>query len=124
MEKEFYICKHCGNIITKIKDGKVPVICCGEKMDKLIPGTSDASVEKHVPVYTITDNHVNVTIGEIEHPMSKEHYIEWIYIKTNKGEQIKYLKPFEKPQVIFYISSDETIENIYAYCNLHSLWKS
>ena len=40
MEQKFYICKHCGNIIAKVKDTGVPVICCGEPMSEIIPGTT------------------------------------------------------------------------------------
>lgn len=122
MNKEFYICKHCGNIITKVKDSKVPVVCCGEKMSQLVAGTTDASLEKHVPVYKKTGNTVVVTVGSVEHPMTREHYIEWIYLQTNKGEQIKYLQPNTAPQTTFYVAKDEVVEKVYAYCNLHSLW--
>lgn len=42
MEQKFYICKHCGNIIAKVKDAGVPVVCCGEPMSEIVPGTTDA----------------------------------------------------------------------------------
>ena len=93
-------------------------------MEEIIPGTSDASVEKHVPVYTVEKNKVRVNVGSIEHPMIEEHYIEWIVLKTNKGYQIKVLKPNEKPSATFAITDDENLENVYAYCNLHDLWKA
>lgn len=124
MEKEFYVCAHCGNIITKITDKKVPVFCCGQKMDKLVAGTVDASLEKHVPVVNIEKNVVTVKVGSVEHPMVEEHFIQWIYIVTNKGEQIKYLSPNQKPIATFMIDNDEIVENVYEYCNLHGLWKN
>lgn len=124
MEEKFYICKHCGNIINKIKDSGVPVICCGENMQELIACSTEASIEKHIPVYNVNDNIVKVVVGSVEHPMTEEHFIEWVYLKTNKGSQIKYLKPNEKPQTSFCIESDEQVLNVYAYCNLHSLWKA
>lgn len=65
---EFYICKHCGNIIAYVKDSGVSVVCCGEKMTRLVPNTVDASQEKHVPVITIKGNTVTVTVGSVEHP--------------------------------------------------------
>ena len=77
MEQKFYICKHCGNIIAKVKDTGVPVICCGEPMSEIIPGTTDAAVEKHVPVWTVENGIVHVKVGSVEHPMLPEHYIEW-----------------------------------------------
>ena len=75
MEQKFYICERCGNIIAKVKDTGVPVMCCGQAMKEIVPGTSDASLEKHVPVYEVVDNIVKVKVGSIEHPMTKEHYI-------------------------------------------------
>ena len=68
MEQKFYICKHCGNIIAKVKDTGVPVICCGEPMSEIIPGTTDAAVEKHVPVWTVENGIVHVKVGSVEHP--------------------------------------------------------
>lgn len=124
MEENFYICKHCGNITKKINDSGVPIVCCGENMQTLVANTTEASNEKHIPVYSLQNNIVNVIVGSIEHPMSTEHYIKWIYLKTNKGSQIKYLNPNEKPQTFFCICNDEQVINVYAYCNLHSLWKA
>ncbi len=66
---KFYVCEHCGNIIVKVKDSKVPVFCCGEKMKELVPGSTDAATEKHVPVVTVSGNKVNVVVGSVEHPM-------------------------------------------------------
>ena len=124
MEQKFYICAHCGNIITKIKDAKVPVVCCGEKMREIIPGTVDASREKHVPVYVVDGNKVCVTVGEVEHPMVAEHYIEWIVLETKEGVQYKYLKPGEAPKACFVIAEGDEVEAVFAYCNLHSLWRA
>ena len=85
MEVKYYVCKHCGNIVEKIVDQKVPIICCGEPMPELKAGVTDAAVEKHVPVYTVEQNLVHVVVGEVNHPMLEEHYIEWITLKTNQG---------------------------------------
>ena len=74
MEVRYYICKHCGNIVEKVKDKGVPVICCGEPMQELKAGVTDATVEKHVPVYTIEGSHVHVVVGETKHPMLEEHF--------------------------------------------------
>ena len=87
MEQKFYVCSHCGNIIAYVKDAGVPVMCCGQKMQELIPGTVEASGEKHIPVYEVKDNVVHVTVGSVEHPMLPEHYIEWISIHTTQGNQ-------------------------------------
>ncbi len=124
MEQKFYICKHCGNIIAMVKDAGVPVVCCGERMTQLIPGTSDGAAEKHVPVYEVNGNVVNVTVGAVEHPMLENHYIEWISIQTNYGNQRKTLMPGEPPKVSFALLEGEKVEAVYAYCNLHGFWKA
>ena len=124
MEKRFFICEHCGNIIVKIRDEGVAVQCCGEKMKEIIPGTSDGAQEKHIPVYNVQNEKVHVTIGEIEHPMTPDHYIEWICLETEDGLQYKQLKPHTAPSVSFFISKEDKIKAVYAFCNKHSLWKA
>ena len=124
MELKFYRCKHCGKIIAIVNDTKVPTICCGEAMEELIPGTTDAAVEKHVPVITKKGNIIEVKVGSVEHPMAPEHYIEWIALRTKQGNQRKILKPGDAPLATFaLVDGDEVIE-AFAYCNLHSLWVS
>jgi len=124
MELKFYICEHCGNIIMKVKDKGVPVMCCGQKMTEIVPGTTDAAAEKHVPDYKVEGNLVKVNVGSVDHPMLPEHYIEWIALKTKQGVQIKELQPSEKPAAVFALSEGDAVEAVYAYCNLHSLWKA
>ena len=124
MEQKFYRCKHCGQIIAIVKKTGVPVVCCGEKMEELVPGVVEASKEKHIPVYKVENNVVEVTVGSTIHPMISEHYIEWISIQTNKGNQRKILTPNSNPEAVFALCEDESLEAVYAYCNLHSLWVS
>ena len=121
MEQKFYICEHCGKIIAVVKESGVPVMCCGQKMKEIIPGTTEAAAEKHIPVFTVENNIVSVKIGEAEHPMLTEHYIEWVSIQTKQGNQRKILKPGDKPEVCFALCEGDKIEAVYAYCNLHSL---
>ena len=123
MEMKFYKCKHCGNIIAVVKASGAPISCCGEKMTEIVPGTADAAVEKHVPVVEIKDGKVIVTVGEVAHPMAPEHYIEWIAISTDQGNQRKILEPGDKPMACFALCDGEKLEAAYAYCNLHGLWK-
>ena len=123
MEQKFFICEHCGNIIAMVKNTGVPVMCCGQKMTELVPGTTDAAVEKHVPSYVVEGNKVIVTVGEVEHPMVEEHFIEWVSIQTKQGNQRKALKPGEAPKICFSICEGDEVEAVYAYCNLHGLWK-
>ncbi len=124
MEQKFYRCEHCGNIIAMVKNTGVPVVCCGEKMKEIVPGTVDASLEKHVPVFEIKNNIVYVTVGAVLHPMEEKHFIEWISIQTSAGNQRKVLTPGSEPKAMFAICEGETVEAVYAYCNLHGLWKA
>ena len=100
----------------------VPVICCGELMPELKAGVTDAAVEKHVPVYTLDGNLVHV-VGEIKHPMLEEYFIEWITLNTNQGVYRKQLNPGQEPVADFCLCDGEQVEEVYAYCNLHGLWK-
>lgn len=97
--------------------------CCGQHMTELIPGTIDASVEKHVPVYTVEGNLVHVNVGEVDHPMVPEHYIEWIALETKSGTQRKKLNPGEAPRATFALVDGDEVVAAYEYCNLHGLWK-
>ncbi len=124
MDKRFFICEHCGNIIVMIRDEGVAVQCCGEKMKEIIPGTSDGAGEKHIPVYDVNNGKVTVTIGEAEHPMTPEHYIEWVCLEAEDGFQYKQLEPNMAPCVSFLISEKDKIKAVYAFCNKHSLWKA
>ena len=121
-ENKFYICEHCGNIIGMIHNSGVPMMCCGQKMTKLEAGVVEASHEKHIPVVTVEGNTVRVNVGSVTHPMSEEHHIAWIYLQTNRGGQRKCLDVTGAPEVTFALA-DETPVAVYAYCNLHGLWK-
>lgn len=124
MEMKFYKCPVCGQMVAVVKKTGVPVMCCGKPMQEIVPGTTDASVEKHVPVYEVNDGKVVVTVGAAEHPMLPEHYIEWIALQTAGGNQRKALVPGDAPKACFCICDGDTVEAVYAYCNLHSLWKA
>ena len=118
---KFYICRHCGNLITKIHDAGVPVVCCGEKMQELVPNTVEASGEKHIPAVTVEGSLVKVNVGSVDHPMVEEHFIEWVYVQTENGGLRKALKPGDAPNVTFCLGDDKAVA-VYAYCNLHGLW--
>ncbi len=123
MSTKFYICEKCGNIVGKIHDSGVPLICCGQKMTKLEAGVVEASREKHIPVVTVKENSVEVVVGSVLHPMAEEHNISWVYLETDKGGQRKNLKPGDEPCVSFALSDEKPVA-VYAYCNLHGLWKA
>jgi superoxide reductase len=123
MKMKFYRCDVCGQIIAIVKKTNAPIICCGKEMKEIIPGTTDAAQEKHVPVYEVKDNKVYVKVGEVAHPMLPEHYIEWIALQTKFGNQRKVLKPGDEPKACFAVCEGDEVQAVYAYCNLHSLWK-
>lgn len=123
MSKKFFVCKHCGNLVGMIHSSGAPMTCCGDVMTELIPNTTDAANEKHVPVVTITGDVVIAEVGSVAHPMVPEHFIEWIYVETKNGGQMKRLTPEDKPKAEFTLNNDEVIA-VYEYCNLHGLWKT
>ncbi|MBO4890488.1 MAG: desulfoferrodoxin [Lachnospiraceae bacterium] len=121
---KFYRCEHCGQIVAIVKGTGVPIICCGQPMTEMVPGTVDASLEKHVPVVEVNGSKVTVKIGSAEHPMLDEHYIEWVALQTKFGNQRKSLKPGDKPEVCFALCEGDEVVAAYEHCNLHGLWRS
>ena len=122
-DNRFYVCEHCGNIVGMVHNAGVPMMCCGQKMKLMEPGTVEASHEKHIPVVTREGDLIKVNVGSVAHPMSEEHHIAWIYLQTCRGGQRKCLKIDSDPTVTFALC-DETPVAVYAYCNLHGLWKT
>ncbi|MBO5805152.1 MAG: desulfoferrodoxin [Bacteroidales bacterium] len=122
MATKIFRCNHCGNIITHLTNSGVPVVCCGEKMVELVPNTTDAATEKHVPDVKVDGKKVIVTVGSVEHPMVEEHFIEWILVETKEGVQVKWLKAGQKPTHEFVLSEGDELVAVYEYCNLHGLW--
>lgn len=121
MKTKFYRCRHCGNVIVKLVDSNVPVVCCGEQMEWLRPNTVDASVEKHVPVVTrLDDCRIKINVGSNPHPMLPEHHIVFIYVETENGGIRVDLD--DTPEAIVCVCSSKPIA-VYEYCNLHGLWK-
>lgn len=123
-EQKFYICKRCGNIVGVIKNGGGKLVCCNEAMAELVANTTEAATEKHLPVVTVSDQEVTVTVGSVAHPMTEEHLINWIYLLTEKGGQRKHLLPGDEPTVTFALTKDDHAVAAFAYCNLHGLWKT
>ena len=121
---KFFKCNHCGNIVSYVQDNGPKVICCGEEMMELVPKTADSSVEKHVPVVEVEGNLVKVTVGSTLHPMAEEHFIQWIALETEQGNQRKTLKPGQEPTVTFALTPGDKVVAAYEYCNLHGLWKA
>ena len=123
-DHRFFICKHCGNLVGMIVNSGVPIKCCGENMVELVPNTTDAAQEKHVPVVSVSGNTVTVTVGSAAHPMTEEHLISWVYLETKQGGQRKALAAGVDPTVTFALADGDQAVAAYAYCNLHGLWKA
>lgn len=117
---KIYVCKKCGNIVLKLEDKNESLSCCGELMELQNVNIVDAAVEKHLPVYEIKENNINIKVGEVEHPMTEEHYISFIILANDNNHMIKKLSISDKPEASFVYNSE--YNKIYAYCNLHGLW--
>ena len=120
---KFYVCPHCGNLVEMIHDAGVTPVCCGQKMNELIPNTVEASGEKHIPAVKIGDGFVEVNVGSVDHPMQDVHWIEWVQLVTDRNSYRKSLNPGEAPNVKFHLDNEKPLA-VYAYCNLHGLWKT
>ena len=120
---KFYICPHCCNLLEMVNDAGVNPVCCGQKMKELIPNTVEASGEKHIPAVSVGDSFVEVNVGSVDHPMVDVHWIEWVELVTDKGTYRKTLNPGEAPKVYFLLGKEKPLA-VYAYCNLHGLWKT
>lgn len=119
---EFYRCASCGNIVVKLVDSGIPVVCCGSPMEALVANTQDASLEKHVPALELDGHHVKVRVGSVEHPMTPEHYIQMICLVTEKGFQAAPLTADVAPEAVFAVAEGDAPVAVYEYCNLHGLW--
>ena len=123
MKQKFLICRHCGNLVAVLRDKGVPIYCCGEEMQELIPDMTEASGEKHIPIYEVTGDTVHVTVGSVEHPMTEEHYIEWVCLEGEHVIQYAHLKPTDKPRAKFALCKGDEVREVFAFCNQHNLWK-
>ncbi len=117
----FFRCEVCGNIVGLIKNGGGELSCCGQPMTEMKANTTDASTEKHVPVAVRQDGKIIVQVGSVLHPMTSDHYIEWIAVVSDKGTERISLSPTDEPKAVF---CDKENSEVYAYCNLHGLWKA
>ncbi len=113
---QIWKCEICGNIIEILHEGADSLVCCGQPMKLQEEKTQDTGKEKHVPI--ISEN--TVKVGSIEHPMTPEHYIEWIEATGDNEKAIIFLKPTEKPEAKFSFN----VKSARIYCNLHGLWKN
>lgn len=121
-QKGIYKCNICGNVVEVLHAGGGDLSCCGSPMEQLKENSVDAATEKHIPVIEKTDNGYKVTVGSVVHPMTDDHYIEWIELIAGEQSFRKFLKPGDAPEAVFAVSADSVTAR--AYCNLHGVWKS
>jgi len=121
---EIYKCNVCGNIVEMVHAGVGQLVCCGQPMELQAENTVDAAQEKHVPVLTREGDKVTINVGAVAHPMTAEHYIEWIELIVAGRVCRKFLAPGDEPQAEFEVAASEQDLQARAYCNLHCLWKS
>ena len=124
MEFKLLRCEVCGKMVAVLKDTPVPTMCCGKPMTVLNANTGDGAYEKHVPVVEVSGRQVLVKVGSVDHPMLPEHYIQFIVLRTNKGNQRKALNPGELPHAKFQLEEGEEVLEVLEYCNLHGLYKA
>ena len=120
---KFFKCDICGNMTGLITDMGIPMVCCGKKMTVLVPNTTEASTEKHLPAVTVSGNSLSVQVGSVPHPMEDTHFIGFVYVETEQGGQRKSLAPGAEPKCGFCFTDDKPVA-VYAYCNQHGLWKT
>jgi superoxide reductase len=119
---KIFECAICKKQVYLVHETSVPTICCGEPMTELTANTTDAATEKHVPFVTVDGNTINVVIGETVHPMTPEHYIEWIAVEQGAKVQFAKLTPADEPKASFVVDTAKPY-TVYEFCNLHRLWK-
>ena len=117
-------CLKCGTMVEVLKNNCDSLTCCGEKMVEVKAGSVDAALEKHVPFCEIQGDNLYVRVGEVEHPMTEEHYIEWIVAEYSDSLVKYYYKPGDKPEADFALLPGEKVVAVLEYCNLHGLYKA
>ncbi|MBY4798248.1 iron-binding protein [Collinsella sp. AGMB00827] len=115
----FYRNTKTGAFIAAINEIDAPA-----GFEAVSPNTVDAAKEKHVPAVDVErdGNLIHVKVGEVEHPMLEEHYIEWIALEAESRLEVHYLKPGQTPATFF--AGGLKNGSVYAFCNLHGLWKA
>lgn len=118
---QIYKCMACGNIVEVLHAGDGELVCCGQPMTNLAEQTADAATEKHVPVIEKIDGGILVKVGSVPHPMTEDHYIEWVEVIADGKAYRQFLNPGDEPQTIFNIEASTVTAR--EHCSIHGLWK-
>lgn len=123
MRQTFYLCAHCGNLTAMLQDCGVPLYCCGQPMTRLDPERGEGAGEKHRPVWRQEGDSVHVVVGEMPHPMTQEHLIQWICLESERVLQYAHLEPGDAPEARFALCPGDRVRAAWAFCNQHKLWR-
>ncbi|MDR3540954.1 MAG: desulfoferrodoxin [Desulfosporosinus sp.] len=121
--RELYVCSICGNVVEVVNTGASALVCCNKPMDKLVAGSKDASLEKHVPILESIDGGIKVKVGSVAHPMEEKHYIRFIEVLTSSQVLRAELEPNQAPEASFLVKANEVVE-VREYCTVHGLWQA
>ena len=121
--RELYHCTICGNVVEVVNTGATSLVCCNKPMEKLVAGSTDASLEKHVPVIETVDGGIKVKVGSAAHPMEEKHFIRLIEVLTKDQVLRAELVPNQAPEASFMVKADEVVE-VREYCTVHGLWNA
>jgi superoxide reductase len=94
-------CQLCGNIVDLVAPGGGTLVCCGQPMTAQAENTTDAAVEKHVPVIEKIAGGYRVVVGSVEHPMAAAHWIQWIELVAGDTVQRRFLAAGDPPRATF-----------------------
>lgn len=111
-DTRFYVCPICGNIITALGEGSFH--CCGVALPSLEAEEPDA---EHAMTVEFVDGERYV---EVDHPMTKEHFISFIACVTSDGCDVRKLYP-EGAASARFASRGKAV--IVAYCNHDGLFR-
>jgi superoxide reductase len=121
--RELYHCSICGNVVEVVNTGATSLVCCKKPMEKLVAGSKDASMEKHVPVVEDVDEGIKVKVGSAAHPMEEKHFIRFIEVLTKDQVLRAELAPNQAPEASFLVKADDVVE-VREYCTVHGLWNA
>lgn len=118
---KFYRCERCGNLVTQLVEGAGTLVCCGQPMGQLEAGVTDGAAEKHLPSIRLEGKNLTVQVGDVLHPMTPEHFIQFVLVRQGDQMQYRKLAPTDEPKADFIVDGDHPF-TVYAFCNLHGLW--
>ncbi len=121
---KFYICPEKQTVIEVVEGQQAPLTCDGKPMEELVPNSTEAAVEKHMPVLSIENGELKVCVGEVEHPSIEKHWIPFVAVKAGDLVLRRSIKATEKPEAVFPLGNFKGEVEVYAWCNLHGIWKA